>query len=499
MSKKDLFVVVLVTFFITSTLFMATPTKSNPTATDSSNSGYNPWADINGDGQIDIYDVILVAGAFGTSGTPVQKASINYDSGWINITDKCGQYFNITHNLNSTDLMVDITGKTALDGGVHQRNIGLAGFQPGWSRTFADVSSSASRRLIKTSDGGFAFAGDGSDGAVQLVKTDSIGNIIWNKSYGVLRSSYSVVQTSDGGYAVAGDYIVSPSNRDFWLVKTDADGNKQWESTYGGAGIEVAYSMIQTSDGGYAMAGGTNSFGPNYDGWLVKTNSTGDVQWSRNYGGAGWDEDFRSVVQTREGGYVMAGETNGFVGNIWLVKTDADGNMQWNYSYGAGTAIDVIQTADGGYAMPGALGLANLVKTDANGILQWSRKYPSLDGAYSIVETSDEGYALAGYKFYNGNSAFSVVKTDASGNIQWSRTYDSPEQDFADSVVQTRDGGFAILGSAGAGSIWLVKTDVEYGLAWTDSTANTLTLYRGATDPYWNFVRVRIWEPKTSP
>jgi hypothetical protein len=460
----------------------------------SSAGAYNPWYDLDDDGDIDIFDVVKMASIYGTSGDPFEaKAALEYDSGWINITDKCGQQFNITHGLNSTDVMVDITGRTASDGGTHQRNIGLTGLQLGWSRTFEGLSGFASRRMIQTRDGGFALAGEGSDGA-RLVKVDSTGNILWNKTFGLYRETSEIVQTSDDGYVIVGRY--SPS-LDFWFVKTDMNGNMQWEEMYGGAGSEWGFSATQTTDGGYAVVGWTDSFGNDNDGWLVKTNSTGDVQWNRTYGGAEWHDDFRSVVQTEEGGYAMAGWANS---NIWLVKTDPSGNMMWNYSYGSGVSMGVIQTADGGYAMAGAWGDINLLKTDLDGVLQWSRDYPSIDGAYGIVGSPDGGYAIAGYKFYELNPAFAFVKTDASGNVQWFHHYDSPEGDFAGAVVQTDDGGFAILGSilnsAGSDSLWLVKTYVEGGLAWTDSTANTVTVYRGATDAYWNFVRVRIWKIK---
>jgi hypothetical protein len=120
-----------------------------------------------------------------------------------------------------------------------------------------------------------------------------------------------------------------------------------------------------------------------------------------------------------------------------------------------------------------------------------------------LVQTSDGGYALAGYTNSSGAGSYDfwLVKTDSAGNALWNKTYGGTNDDEAAALVQTSDGGYALAGytnSYGAGGFdfWLVKTDVESGLAWIDSTANTITLYRGATDPYWNFVRVQIWQPR---
>jgi len=192
---------------------------------------YDPWLDINDDGKIDGKDIAGEAKNFGARGNPfVAKAGLEYDSGWLNITDKAGQCFTVVHNLNSTDVIVDITGRATIDGGVHQRNLGGTGYAPGWNKT---------------------YGGTGDDEA------------------------WSMIQTNDGGYAIAG-YTGSfgAGSWDFWLVKTDSVGNMQWNRTYGGTGSDVAWSVVQTNDGGYVLTGSTSSFGAgNGDFWLVKTES----------------------------------------------------------------------------------------------------------------------------------------------------------------------------------------------------------------------------------
>jgi hypothetical protein len=209
----------------------------------------------------------------------------------------------------------------------------------------------------------------------------------WSQTYGGTGDdeAYSVIQTSDGGYALAGytdSYGAYSFQYDFWLVKTDASGNAQWNRTYGGTGNDQAYALVQTSDGGYALAGRTNSFGAGqYDFWLVKTDYAGNMQWNKTYGGTSYDYAY-SVVQTSDGGYALAGHTRSFGAgstDFWLVKTDASGNAQWNKTYG-GTEFDaayaLVETGDGGYALAGitlSYGASNsdfwLVKTDENGVI----------------------------------------------------------------------------------------------------------------------------------
>jgi hypothetical protein len=274
-----------------------------------------------------------------------------------------------------------------------------------------------------------------------------------------------MIQASDGGYAIAGiTDSYGAGDYDFWLVKTDASGTLQWSRTYGGTNNNYAHSVVQTSDGGYALAGYADSYiadDPSF--WLVKTDSAGNLQWNQTYGGAKYDYAY-SVVQTLDGGYALAGltDSNGAGGyDFWLVKTDSIGNQQWNRTYG-GASYEI---------------------------------------AYSMVHTSDGGYALTGFTASCGAGKYDIwlVKTDSTGNLQWNQTYGGAGTDYAYSVVQASDGGYALAGltdSYGAGGydFWLVKTDVESGLVWTDSTANTITLYRGATDIQWNYVRVRIWK-----
>jgi hypothetical protein len=494
---------------------------------------YNPWYDINDDGKIDVKDVYKVSQAYGTNGVPLAKASVQYDSGWIDITDKRGQNIMVMHGLGITDwnnesIDVGIMGKTSPDGGL-LRYLGLTR-NMGWSRTYGGTPTDYAYGLVRTADSGYALAGTTysfgvGNGDVWLVKTDAVGNELWNKTYGGTNTeeARALVQTVDGGYALAG-YTVSfgAGSGDFWLVKTDAVGNELWNKTYGGASDDEACALMQTGDGGYAIAGWTYSFGAGMgDYWLIKTDTLGNALWNKTYGGANDDWAY-AMVQTGDGGYAIAGCAASLgVGNgdFWLVKTDTLGNAMWNKTYG-GTNTDeayaLVQTIDGGYALAGttySFGLGDgdfwLVRTNSSGGELWNRTYGGIydDEAHALVQTVDGGYAIAGwtYSFGAGMGDFWLVKTDALGNAMWIRTYGGSNSEEAWALVQTADGGYALAGatgSFGAGGnydAWLVKTDVESGLAWVDSTANTITLHRGATDAFWNFVRVRVWEPRQTP
>ena len=328
----------------------------------------------------------------------------------------------------------------------------------------------------------------------------------WTKTYGGTNwdEAYALVQAGDGGYALAGDTrSYGAGDYDSWLVKTDSAGNALWNKTYGGTGDDGAVDLVQTADGGYALAGDTRSYGAgDYDFWLVKTDVSGNAQWNRTYGGTGNDRA-ETLVQTADGGYALAGHTTSFGAgdyDSWLVKTDYAGNMQWNKTYGGtntDSASSMVQTSDGGYALAGWRGgsvlygsWAWLVKTDSSGSELWSNTYGGsrVDEARSVVQTSDGGYALAGYTYSYGagNGDFWLVKADSSGKMQWNQTYEGTYNgDEAHSMVQTSDGGYALAGysdsyGAGESDFWLVKTD-ENGVIPEFPSFLTLPLFAALT------------------
>ncbi len=287
-----------------------------------------------------------------------------------------------------------------------------------WTRTYGGSDHDRGNSVQQTSDGGYIIAGmTWSFGAgredVYLVKTDSSGDTLWTRTYGGWRSEAgnSVQQTSDGGYIIAGYAERLGASADVVLLKTDSSGNTLWTRTYGGSSDEKGYSAQLTSDGGYIIAGYTWSFGAGRsDVYLLKTDSSGDTLWTRTCGGSDSDWSY-SVQQTSDGGYIIAGETESFGAgddDVYLVKTDSDGDTLWTRTYG-GSGYDrgrsVQQTSDGGYIIAGytnSFGAGNtdvwLLKTDSSGDTLWTRIYGGrpYDYGRSVEQTSDGGYIIAG-------------------------------------------------------------------------------------------------------
>jgi len=205
------------------------------------------------------------------------------------------------------------------------------------------------------------------------VKTNSNGDSLWVKTYGgsADEHAYCVRQTADGGYVVVGTTrsfgVGTPTYDNIWLVRTDSNGDTLWTRTYGGSSGETAYSVQQTSDGGYIIAGSTYSFGAGqWDFYLVKTNSLGDMMWTRTYGGSSMEWAY-SVQLTSDGGYVVAGSTTSFGAgsrDYYLVKTNSNGDTLWTRTYG-GSASDeayaIQQTSDGGFILAGETASAGLM------------------------------------------------------------------------------------------------------------------------------------------
>ncbi len=347
-----------------------------------------------------------------------------------------------------------------------------------WNKTFGGTDRDTARSVQQTSDGGYILVGEtwsyGAGSAdAWLVKTDSNGNKVWDKTYGgfLQDDAYSVQQTSDGGYILTG-YTHSYVTRsdDFWLVKTDSDGNKEWDKTYGGFSQDDAYFVQQTSDGGYILTGWTGSYGAgSMDAWLVKTDSNGNEQWNKTFGGTDWDIA-QSVRQTSDDGYIIAGSTDSYGARVgWLIKTDSNGNKQWDRTFeGTGSPESVQQTSDGGYILVGctdSLSDGCLVKTDPNGNKQWYRTFGEI--VRSGHQTSNGGYILAGAIGSGiGSNDFWIVKIDSNGNKVWDKTFEGTDDDVANSVQQTSDGGYIIAGrtkSYGSGGYdaWLIKVGGE--------------------------------------
>jgi predicted secreted protein len=303
-----------------------------------------------------------------------------------------------------------------------------------WSQTYGGIQNDLAYSLVETSDGGFAVTGVtdsyGAQHDIWLIKTDETGTVRWNQTYEYGEAKVAVVETSDGGYALAGSKQ---------LIKTDEYGNIEWNQTYKGDEFEKIYSFVQTADGGYALAGQLSyaNVDPEKgwsEGWLAKTDEKGNVEWTRTYGGEN-GERVNSLIETADGGFALAGSTGSFGAggdDFWLVKTDSNGNMIWNRVYGGifgDKAQSLVVTSDGGFALAGTETSFGgdgshdfwLIKTDSNGNMEWNQTHggEGYDYLSSMIATSDGGYALAGYtgSFDVEKYDFWLVKTDKLGNI----------------------------------------------------------------------------------
>ena len=318
-----------------------------------------------------------------------------------------------------------------------------------WQKCLGGSSWDEAYSVQPTIDGGYVVAGYtySNDGNVTgnhglndywVVKLDSSGCLVWQRCLGGSKDDYaqSVQQTADGGYVVAGwassnDGNVSGNHGgdDYWVVKLDGSGNIVWQKCLGGSSWDEAYSVQPTADGGYIVAGLTNSNDGNVSGnhggldyWVVLLNGSGNIVWQRCLGGSGEDVAF-SVQQTPVGGYVISGLTGSNDGNVsgnhgqedfWVVSLDGSGNLVWQRCLGGSSweyARDVQPTADGGYVVAGYTYSNDddvsgnhgeldfwVVLLNSSGDIVWQKCLggSSWEGAFSIQPTSDGGYVLAG-------------------------------------------------------------------------------------------------------
>jgi hypothetical protein len=358
-----------------------------------------------------------------------------------------------------------------------------------WEKKYESNYPSSGNSVRETPDGGYIVAGTqwhtgGLQSDLLLLKTDCDGNKIWRKTFtlGEVDRGLSVGLTNDGGYIIAGStWGWGEGKSDFCLVRVDADGNKIWGRTFGGRDKEYGYSVQQTSDGGYIVAGQTASFGAGKDDiYLIKTDTYGKAVWSKTFGGYNGDHAY-SVQQTIDGGYIITGETNSFgLGDfdVYLIKTDVQGNESWKRTYGSkyrDCGRSAVQTTDGGYVIAGSTWRARsgysaiyLIKTDSNGNELWSKilggRYD--DNAHSVQITRDGGYIVAGSISLfakMGNRDVYLLRADGHGNKVWDETFGGEGYDCGYCVQQTRDGGYIVSGETNSfgshkESVYLIKT-----------------------------------------
>ncbi|WP_273274833.1 fibronectin type III domain-containing protein [Maribacter polysiphoniae] len=314
-----------------------------------------------------------------------------------------------------------------------------------WETNLGGASDEAGNDIQQTADGGYIvvgttysndqdISGDASAADFWIVKLDGSGNLIWETNYGGSSNeeATSVAQTLDGGYIVAGfsassDGDVGGNNGglDYWILKLDNDGLLVWESHLGGAAFDIAKSVGQTTDGGYIVAGYSESIdghvGGNYgekDYWVVKLDALGNLVWEKHLGGSLEDYAY-DIHQTTDQGYIVAGysESSDFDvsanhGNkdYWIVKLDTSGEITWEVNLGSSSvdeARSIQQTADQGYIIAGSAGTTD----------------------FDVSGPTNGGFL-----------DYWIVKLNSSGALSWEMSFGSPENDYANAVQQTTDG-----------------------------------------------------------
>ena len=377
-----------------------------------------------------------------------------------------------------------------------------------WQKSIGGVKDDYAYAIDVTTDSGLIAAGisfsnegdvSGHHGTqyftdLWVAKLDAIGNLIWQRSLGGLEDdgAHSVLQTSEGGYLVAGfsqsnsgdvtGHIGEIGYNDCWVVKLSADGTMEWQRSLGGTSTDYVHTILETPDGGYIFIG--DSYSNDYDVsgnhgksdiWVVKLDSTGDIEWQNSYGGSE-NEYASSIAQTVDGGYIFSAfaySNNGDIdlhygsymsADTWIVKLNAIGEIEWQKIYG-GTyseyTEDIIQTADGGYIF--------------------------------IADAQSEDYDL---DMHHGDTFYPdlwVVKITNSGEIEWQKIIGGDSYDRGFTIKQTTDLHYIIsgetssvdgdvFGNLGSSDIWMVKISSVGELLWQKCFGGSSSDYRGNID-----------------
>lgn len=411
-----------------------------------------------------------------------------------------------------------------------------------WEKSYGGINPDYVFETLSTSDYGFIVAGSSASGKTGnksdanrgnldywIWKMDEKGDLQWQRTYGGKGMDFlsSIKRTTDSGYIIAGSSDSSlegdkkdtlRGKLDYWIIKTNAVGDEEWQKTIGGSGSDELTVAFQTSDGGYILAGSSDSaisgekkmrgFG-GMDYWLVKLNDVGDIEWQKSYGGL-YADMLRSVEETTDKGFIIGGYSNSpesgnkakpnfGMGDYWILKLDKNGNLEWENTYGGNLDENICavhQTLDGNFLLAGnsfsskidTKRISNvkgsdiwLLKLDSNGNDIWQRVYNvgEFDNVTSVTENPDETFIIGMYcnSEVNGTKKtdrkeindYLTIKLDKNGEKIWTKAVGGNGEDILKQIIEVRDGAYLLSGTSksivsrdrnstiGQNDFWVVK------------------------------------------
>ncbi|UJG44070.1 MAG: hypothetical protein K9W46_02555 [Candidatus Heimdallarchaeum endolithica] len=285
-------------------------------------------------------------------------------------------------------------------------------------------------------------------------------------------------------------FFISP----FLSSSVSIEPKVEWDKTFGGPETEYGWSVDLISDDGFIIAGSTESFGSgSNDAWVIKTDSLGNIEWSKTFGGEKYDILY-SLKQNPDGSYIGVGKTSSFNSNssdLWVIKLDSGGNIAWNKTFGGidgDSSRSIAATNDGGCIILGNTGYYGrgesdgmLVKLNPEGVIEWNKTFGGADDdlGFAVEQTNDNGYIISGGTWTNSVGLLDlwVVKTDFKENIEWTKTIGGTDYDGGYSIRQVNDNEYIICGTTasygeGKTDIWLVKLGLEVLASKTSSMSS---------------------------
>ena len=350
-----------------------------------------------------------------------------------------------------------------------------------WTKTFGGLSDDTPACIQTTNDNGFIILSTTqSYGAgeldIYLIKTDSIGNEQWSKTYGGSswdEGSY-ILSTNDGGYLMMGStWSFVPGG--LWLLRINSTGDTLWTKIIGSMNWDAGAYMIEASNNGYTIIGAKYYSGLGQsDLWIIRIDAMGNKLWEKIYGGVSYDFG-ASIIQTSDNGYLALGSSqinDTSDPEVWLIKTNSNGDSLWTKKFGTGLGESILRTSDGNYLIAVSHPMfinSKILKIDPDGNLLWSKSFDtSLEYTNSIVRCPDDGFIIVGYTsmLIYGQSDLVVTKIDPDGDTLWVKMLGGSDQEIGRSVCKTSNSQYIIIGStnaqgAGGTDLWLILLDKE--------------------------------------